>query len=106
MYWETLPGWMWVIYFLFLFLTIGFGLLNAIRKRMLILSIIVIVLAITVPFISLVNSIGRAEGVNELEHLIAQFQQGSPWTIYTIIGTVYLFVYWVLFFIKSKKVSY
>lgn len=109
MYWETLPSWVWLIYYLFLFLTLGTGILNAIRKRMLGLSIIAICLAITVPIISLFNSIGRVMGINELEHLVAQFQQGSIWAIYTVIGSLYLFVYWVIFFIKDKvntKVSY
>jgi hypothetical protein len=93
----------------FLFLTLGIGILNAIRKRMLGLSIIAIGLTITVPIISMANSLGRARGINELEHLVAQLQQGSIWSIYAVIGSLYLFVYWVLFFIKNKvnsKVSY
>ncbi|MFC5733291.1 hypothetical protein [Cytobacillus gottheilii] len=103
MYWETLPSWVWVIYYLFLFLTIGVGILNASRKRMFALSIMTICLAITIPIISTVNSIGRAEGVNELEHLVAQLQQGAMWSIYTVVGNLYLLVYCVLFFIKMKE---
>lgn len=109
MYWETLPTWVWLIYYLFLFLTLGTGILNVIQKRMLGLSIIAIGITITVPIISMLNSIGRAKGINELEHVVAQLQQGSAWSIYTVIGSLYLFVYWVLFFIKNKvnsKISY
>ncbi|MGN8842482.1 hypothetical protein ACTNDN_06610 [Niallia sp. HCP3S3_B10] len=109
MYWETLPSWVWLIYYLFLFLTLGSGILNVFQKRMLGLSIIAIVTTITVPIISMLNSIGRAKGINELEHLAAQLQQGSIWSIYAVIGFLYLFVYWVLFFIKYKvnsEVSY
>ncbi|MCM3600407.1 hypothetical protein M3175_06665 [Robertmurraya korlensis] len=109
MYWETLPSWVWLIYYLFLFLTLGLGILNVIQKRMLGLSIIAIGITITVPIISMLNSIGRAKGINEIEHLAAQLQQGSIWSIYAVIGFLYLFVYWVLFFIKYKvnsEVSY
>ncbi|RDU38038.1 hypothetical protein DRW41_00215 [Neobacillus piezotolerans] len=102
MYWETLPSWVWVIYFLFLFITLGTGILNVIRKRMLGLSILAIVLTITVPIISMFNSIGRAEGMNEFEHLITQLQQGAIWSIYSIIGFLYLFAYWTVFFLKNK----
>jgi hypothetical protein len=109
MFWETLPSWVWVIYYLFLFLTLGTGILNVIRKRMLGLSVIAIILTITVPIISMLNSIGRAEGMNEYGHLVAQLQQGSIWSIYAVIGSLYLFVYWALFLIKNKmntEVSY
>jgi hypothetical protein len=103
LYWETLPSWVWLIYYLFLFLTLVIGTLNAIRKRMLGLSIIAISLTITVPIISMLNSIGRAEGINEIEHLFSQLQQGSIWSIYAVIGSIYLFVYWVLLYIKNKN---
>lgn len=109
MYWETLPGSVWVIYYLFLFLTLGTGILNVIRKRMLGLSIIAIFLTITVPIVSMLNSVGRAEGRNEFEHLVAQLQQGAIWSIYSFIGFLYLFVFWTVFFLKNKintEVSY
>lgn len=97
MYWETLPSWVWVFYYLCLFLTLGTGIFNVIRKRMLGLSIIAIVLTITVPIISLLNRIGRAKGMNEFEHLVAQLQQGSIWSIYAIFG----FLYMAIFLIKN-----
>jgi hypothetical protein len=57
---------------------------------------------VTVPLIGLISSIGRAEGLNEFEFLVNQLQQGSIWSIYTIIGCLYLLVWWVLFFKKSE----
>ncbi|WP_045523338.1 hypothetical protein [Neobacillus niacini] len=98
MYWETLPSWVWVFYYLFLFLTLGIGISNVIRKRMLGLSIIAIVLTTTVPIISMLNSIGRAKGMNEFEHLVAQLQQGSIWSIYAVLS----FLYIAVFLIKNK----
>lgn len=68
-----------------------------------IMSIVAIIFTLTVPIISLISSIGRAEGLNEFEHFISQLQQGSIWSIYTIIGYLYLFVWLVWFFGKSKN---
>jgi hypothetical protein len=100
---ETLPSWFWIIYYLFLFITFGTAIFSLIRKKIISLSIIAIVFTITVLIISLLNSIGRAEGINEFEHLLKQLQQGSIWSIYAIIGHFYILVWWVLFFIKSKN---
>ena len=102
MYWETLPHWVWIIYYLFLIATLGTAIFSVIRKKMISLSIITIVLIITVPIISLINSIGRAKGLNEFEHLVTQLQQGSIWSIYAIISFLYLLVWWVMFLIKNK----
>jgi phosphotransferase system glucose/maltose/N-acetylglucosamine-specific IIC component len=98
MYWETLPSWVWVFYYLFLFLALGIGISNVIRKRMVGLSIIAIIFTITVPIISMLNSIGRAKGINEFEHLVTQLQQGSIWSIYAILG----FLYIAVFLVKNK----
>ncbi|WP_316572402.1 hypothetical protein [Neobacillus sp. YIM B06451] len=103
MYWETLPGWVWGVYYLYLLLTLGVGILNVSRKRILTFSVITIVLSITVPIISVLNSIGRAEGINEFEHLVAQLQRGSIWSIYVVIGFIYLFAYWAVIIIKNKR---
>ena|SRR5688572_15834479 len=98
MYWETLPSWVWVLYYLFLFLTLGIGISNVIRKKMLGMSVIAIVLTITVPIASMLNSMERAKGMNEIEHLFAQLQQGSIWSIYAVLG----FLYIAVFLIKNK----
>lgn len=101
MYWETLPSWIWVFFYLCLFLTLGTAIFNVIRKRMLGLSIIAIILTITVPMISIFNSIGRVEGMNEFEHLVAQLQQGSVWSIYTVFG----FLFIAIFLIKNIHIT-
>jgi hypothetical protein len=65
-------------------------------------SILAIIFAITVPIISLINSIGRVEGMNEFEHFISQLQQGAIWSLFTIIGYLFLLAWWVLFLFKIK----
>jgi hypothetical protein len=107
MHWETLPNWFWAIYYLFLLTTLGTALFSVIRKKMksLSISILAIIFAVTAPIISLINSIGRAEGMNEFEHLISQLQQGAIWSIFTIIAYLFLLVWWILFLLKSKTNS-
>lgn len=102
MHWETLPKWFWVIYYLFLVITIGTAIFSVMRKKMISLSIVAIIFAATVPIVSLISSIGRVEGINEYEHFIRQLQQGAIWSIYAIIGYLFLVGWWVLFLLKSK----
>ncbi len=66
------------------------------------LSIVAIVFCVTVPIISLINCIGRLPGMNEFEYLIFQLQQGATWSIFTIVGYLYLLFWWVLFLLKRK----
>lgn len=103
MYWETLLNWVWIIYYTFILATLGASILSIIRKKNIILSIISAVLTITIPIISIINSIGREKGVDEFEHLIAHLQQGSPWSIYAVTGFFYLVVWWAIFLIKRKR---
>ncbi|CAM5782901.1 MULTISPECIES: hypothetical protein [Brevibacillus] len=98
----TLPAWFWAIYYLFLFATLALGLWSLARKKMKSASIVAIIFAITVPLVSLVNSIGRAEGTHELNHLISQLQEGAVWSVYVSAGYLYLLVWWMLFFSKGK----
>ncbi|KEK24293.1 hypothetical protein [Bacillus gaemokensis] len=103
MYWETLPNWFWAIYYSFLLTTLGTAIFCVIRKKMKSLSTLAICFAITVPIISLIHSIGRAEGMDEFEHLINGLQQRSIWSIFATIGYLFLFVWWILFLLKSKN---
>lgn len=67
------------------------------------LSIVAIVITITIPIISLINSIGRAEGRNEFEYLVSQLQQGAIWSFFVIIGYLFLLVWWALFLFKKAE---
>ena len=103
MYWESLPEWIWVIYYLFLTATLVTAIFNVIRMKMVSLSVITIVIAVSVPIISFANSIGREKGVNEFEHLVTQLQQGSFWSIYVIACFLYLLIWWIITVLKIKK---
>ncbi|MGM9985804.1 MAG: hypothetical protein ACI35O_01130 [Bacillaceae bacterium] len=103
MEWETLPSWFWAIYYLFLFITLGTAIVNIFREKMIVLSIIVIMMTIITPLVSLFNGIGRGEGLNEFEHFVYELQQGASWSIIVMIGYLYIFIRWVLFFSKKRR---
>lgn len=99
---ETLPNWFWTIYYLFLLVTLGTALLSVIKRKMSRLSFIAIVLTLAIPLVSLINSIGRPEEMNEFEYLVSQLQQGAIWSVFIMVGYLFLIVWWGLFLFKSK----
>ncbi|MBB6452492.1 hypothetical protein HNQ94_000937 [Salirhabdus euzebyi] len=103
MYWETLPNWVWTIYYLVLLSTLGISILHIFRKQLKGFSIISIVITITVPIVSFLNSIGRGKGINEFGYFINQLQQGSLWSIYVSVGFLYLLFYWLLILVKNMN---
>lgn len=100
--WETLPGWFWGLYYLFLLATLGIAIFSFVKQKHRRLSILAIVFAVTVPIISLLNSIGRLEGMNEIEYLFSQLRQGAVWSIFTVIGYLFLLVWWALILFKTS----
>lgn len=101
-YWETLPDWVWLIYYSFILATLGFAAFSIVRKKMIILSWLSIMLAMTMPVIGIIYSIGRDKGVDEFEHFVMHLQQGSPWSIYVASSFLYLLVWWVIFLLKQR----
>ncbi len=68
------------------------------------MSITLIVFLMTVPVISLLGCIGRGEGQNEFEYIFAQFLQGAVWSIYVVIGYLFLVIWWFVFSLSNKKI--
>jgi hypothetical protein len=100
---ETLPGWIWLIYYFVLLVTFGTTMIFAVKNKMLILSLITLIITGTLPIFGLVNSIGRNEHMNEWELLVIDLQDGAIWAIYSILGYVWIGVWWVVFFIYLKR---
>ncbi|MCR8966140.1 hypothetical protein O0550_23640 [Brevibacillus halotolerans] len=100
---ETLPNWFWIIYYLFLLATLKTALSSLVKKQVLrIVSSFTIIFVCTIPFIGLIHSIERQDGLNEFEYFRGQLQQEEMWTIYSIVGYVYLLVWWGLVIRKEK----
>ncbi|SES18716.1 hypothetical protein SAMN04487944_12274 [Gracilibacillus ureilyticus] len=97
MYGETLPNWFWAIYYLFLLTTFVSAIISITKKKRIYRSILAILFAVIIPVVSVINSVDRAENMNEFEHLVSQFQNGAIWSVFTIIGYLFLIVWWMTF---------
>ncbi|CAM3841680.1 hypothetical protein [Mesobacillus zeae] len=102
MHWETLPGWIWAIYYTFLLITLGASIFSVLRKRMVLMSVVAIVICLSVPVVGFINSIGRGEGTDELEYLVSCLQEGSVWAVFILLGISFLFLWWFIFFSKVR----
>ena len=96
MNWETLPDWFWMIYYVVLLLTLGTAVFSIVRKKMRKLSGLVIFFTILIVPVGVINSIGRAHGMNEFEHIVHYLQQGAIWAIFLVFMHVFIVVWWVL----------
>lgn len=94
---TSLPGWFWIIYYVFLIITFGVSIFAIMKKRNRVLSIINLIILITVPAVSFINDIGRS-APNEFQHLILNLMQGSLWAIYAFVGYLFILVWWILFY--------
>lgn len=101
---STMPSWFWNIYYLFIVMTLGAAVYYLIRERGKLLSALAVIFSLTVPWYSLINSIGRPENLNEFEFLLTQLQRGRIWSIYVTLGYLYLFSWWgIILLRKSRK---
>jgi hypothetical protein len=103
MYGETLPVWFWGVYYLLLLTILLAAVWSVIKTKHKGMAVIAILFSITTPAVGMLNSIGRAEGMNELEHLISQLQHGAVWALFTVIGYIYLSGWFFFFLFNSKK---
>ncbi|RSD28772.1 hypothetical protein [Mesobacillus subterraneus] len=88
--------WLWVVFYLFLMILFIIAIISVIKKRRIAMSMIAILLIISVPMVSLINSIGRPMEMNEFEFLAREFMQGALWAIFAIAGYLYLLVWFIL----------
>ena len=105
MFFESMPKWFWAIYYLFLISSLTIALIAFKQNNNKTFSILAILFAITIPLIGILNSIERTQGINEFEYLFIQLQKGSLWAIYSILGYLYLFIFYILTFVKSRKIK-
>lgn len=102
MYWGALPNWFWTIYHLFLLITFMTSIFSMIRGKMVVLSTLAMIFTITIPLIGFVNSIGREEGMNEFQYLAIQLQNGTIWSVISVLEYLFLFIWWMLFLVKIR----
>ncbi|GAY76742.1 hypothetical protein [Sporolactobacillus inulinus] len=94
--WETLPDWFWAIYYFLFVASIVMAIVCFLRNRRRGLASVAFMFALTIPVVSVLGSIGRANGRNEFEHLYSQLLHGAVWAYYVTIGYVFLIAWWIL----------
>lgn len=102
MFWETLSVWFWIGYYLFILLIFTTAVISVIKKRRMAMSMIAILLTISVPMVSLMNSIGRPVDTNEFEFLAAQLKHGALWAIFALVGYAYMLYWFISFFVQKN----
>ncbi|MCP1156676.1 MULTISPECIES: hypothetical protein [Bacillaceae] len=100
MYWETMPGWFWAIYYSILFSSMVAAVYCIMKEQLKIPSVILIFFVLSVP----IASTERGPGINEMEYFIGQLQQGIGWTLFSLAGYL-LFDAVVVPFLFQKEVS-
>lgn len=60
MYWETMSMRFWTGFYLFLLITMVVAIYNFISKKLKKLSLVSILLAISIPFVEIINSISKS----------------------------------------------
>ena len=94
---ETLPTWFWVCYYIFLILTLISGVINWVRQVYSPLAAITIIFSLLAPLVGFVYSIGRSEGLNEIQYVLEQFKTRDTLSVFIILVHVYFVVWWFLF---------
>ncbi|TFE02342.1 hypothetical protein [Jeotgalibacillus salarius] len=103
MYWETLPGWFWVIYYGFLAVTFFTAVIRIGRRKKFVMEILVLLLVVAIPVVGLLfsaDSIRFAEQ-NEFEFFLSQLQQGAVWAIFIIVGYCVILTWWGSLWVKK-----
>ncbi|WP_054704299.1 hypothetical protein [Bacillus sp. JCM 19041] len=106
MYWETLPGWVWLIYYLVIIVTFVMAIRSILRNKMRRLSFAVVLFSISVPILLFINSIERDKEMTEFDHFVAELQAGTLWTILSMLGYGVILVWWLLLpFVRRKRLA-
>ncbi|MBT2691681.1 hypothetical protein [Bacillus sp. ISL-55] len=86
----------WIILYLLLMIIFVRAIYSVIKKKQVPLAMIAILVIISVPMVSLMNSIGRPLDMSEFEYLARELKQGALWAIFIIAGYLYLLVWFIL----------
>lgn len=92
-----MPSWVWVMYYLFLLLTLISAFYSCFRGRLLYWAYATIIVSLLVPIVGLLFRAQRTESVNELAYLFSQLGNGDIWAVLITLCLVYVGLWCVLF---------
>lgn len=96
---ETLPPWVWSVYYICILITIISGIVYLIRKRRTLFSMITIFFSIVGPIVFFLQSLVRGSGT-EIDNLLYHLTQGDLWALFVILAFMEI-VAWYLTLAKD-----
>ncbi|MFJ8526552.1 hypothetical protein [Bacillus sp. NPDC094106] len=102
---TSVAAWFLVCYYAFFALTIGSIVWALVKGWMGALSMITLIITLTLPIVNLLSSIGRDEGLTEIDWLWKELLRGEMWALYVMGGFVYLVVWWCMLIFKSNPLK-
>ncbi|MDN4073994.1 hypothetical protein [Fictibacillus terranigra] len=94
---ETLPDWLWLLFYSFIGLTLLATIINLLKKVHIKATIINLAFVIATPVVSFMFALGRPKGNTEWNHLITGIVSGSPWAAIILIGYSFMLYWWFRF---------
>ncbi|RWZ54484.1 hypothetical protein EQV77_14525 [Halobacillus fulvus] len=98
---PTVPFLMVAVFYLFIILSFSVAILEIIKKRLVVSSLVTLVLVPFSTFLLVLSSIGRGNQ-NELEYFIASVKGFELWAWMYLVIFVYL-LYWWYSVLRYKK---
>ncbi|MCE5169878.1 hypothetical protein LQV63_11195 [Paenibacillus profundus] len=95
--WATNAAWVWALSYTILGISLAASVYSICRRRLTLMSWIHVAVLISGFIVFFLNSLGRSEGMTELEYLVNQLFLGSLWAIYVVCGYLYTIVWWCCF---------
>ncbi|WP_094700145.1 hypothetical protein [Brevibacillus laterosporus] len=97
----TMPLWFWVLYYLFILITIILTIVCMIKKKHTLFSAVTLIFTILAPVVFFLNSLTRGYG-NEFEFFYRKLCSGEIWAIFGIVALAEI-GYWYFLLIKAYK---
>ncbi|MBN3526847.1 hypothetical protein [Paenibacillus apiarius] len=101
--WATNAAWVWALCYTILGISLAASVYSLFRKLLTLMSWIHVGVLITGFAVFFLNSLGRSEGMTELEYLVNQLFQGSSWAIFVVCGYLYTIVWWCCFISSYRR---
>ncbi|UJL47492.1 hypothetical protein KFZ58_06365 [Virgibacillus sp. NKC19-16] len=92
-----MPNWVWVIYYLFLLLTLISAIYSCFRGKLIYWAYACIIVSLLVPIVGLLFRAQHTTDMNGLGYLFSQLGNGDLWAVLITLCLVYVGLWWVLF---------
>ncbi|MCR8963249.1 hypothetical protein NW800_08505 [Brevibacillus laterosporus] len=99
----TMPLWFWILYYLFILMTIILTIVCIIKKKHTLFSAVTLIFSVLAPIVFFLHALTRGYG-NEIEFFFRKLCSGEIWAIFVAIALVET-VYWYFFLLKDYRIN-